>query len=612
VTCVRAQKDFETQLEQYPFDLIISDFSLPGSNGFSALEAAKQKAPHCPFIFFSGTLGEETAIECLKQGATDYVLKDRPGRLGVVIQRAMRELAEAAKLSEAQQRIAEQAALLDKAQDAIWVALLNSQIQYWNHGAERLYGWTVSEVLGRSAKEFLYHDGDGFQLALEPLLENGEWAGEVTRKTKNHGEVVVYARWSLVRSTAGHPHSILAIDTDITERKKMESKFLRAQRMETIGALAGGIAHDLNNALSPIVMGVDVLRAEKIAERRELMLDLMTKSAARCTELVRQILSFARGIRDVPEALDLRHLITEIVGLIESTFPQTIQVRSCVAPGLHRISGNATQLHQVLLNLCVNARDAMPKGGILEITAANIDLVNFMSPWRPAPVSGSFVVVTVSDSGHGMSPEILSKAFNPFFTTKIASQGTGLGLSTVQSIVTSHNGFMEVVSEIGVGSRFTVYLPATAHMQARISPLSESSLPRGKGEQILVVDHEMAILEMSREILEAYQYRVLTANNGAQAMALFNQHHDIQAAIVDWQMPNMDGPTTVRALRRIDPSIRIIGVCDLERELPSENAEPTHINALLQEPYTTKDLLLTLRRALDDENTKHRSEPSKS
>ena len=250
----RSRAEFEAALQQPHYDLILSDYTVPGYGGMSALTDAQEKHPQTPFIFLSGTIGEEAAVESLKRGAVDYVLKDKPGRLASVIHRALREAAEQSERLHHEQQLREQAALLDLARDAIIVTEMGGLVRYWNRGAERLHGWSKEEVLGRTTREFLYPDRSWFNDAVKILHEKGEWSGEVNKRTKSGGELLMRTHWTLVRDSSGQPKSVLSISTDITAAKKLEEQFLRAQRMESIGALAGGIAHDLNNIFSPILI----------------------------------------------------------------------------------------------------------------------------------------------------------------------------------------------------------------------------------------------------------------------------------------------------------------------------------------------------------------------
>ena len=597
---VDTREAFQGALAQGQFDLIISDFSLPAFNGKEALVMARQQRPEVPFIFVSGTIGEEAAVEALKHGATDYVVKDRQSRLASSVQRAVQEARARSERRRAEETIREQASLLDKARDAICVTDMEQRILYWNKGAERLYGWGTLEAVGKNADDLHFHSEASRPVeALKELIRHDEWQGELHKVRKDGRPIVVESHWTLLRNDAGQPRSILVIDTDITDKKRMEAQLLRTQRMESIGALAGGIAHDLNNVLAPILMVAELVR-DKVAdaEGRE-MLDLAKASARRGAEMVKQILSFARGIGGDLEVLQVKHLVNEMVKLVRDTFPRSIQIESNVEGKLHPINGDATQLHQVLLNLCVNARDAMPKGGTLLIEAGNAMFENKRNAMLPQPVSGKYVVLSVADTGCGIPPELRDRIYEPFFTTKEHGKGTGLGLSTVLTIVQSHHGFLELSSEVGRGTVFNVYLPAARTGETGAARTELPAVEMGRGETVLLVEDEAALLEITREMLEAFNYRVLTAGDGAEALALYHQHGgEIGLVVTDMMMPVMDGAALVQELRRIQPQVKIVCVSGLGSKTGSAEIAQLKPRAFLAKPYSAEKLLTTLREVM--------------
>ncbi|HWF18224.1 MAG TPA: ATP-binding protein, partial [Verrucomicrobiae bacterium] len=460
-TCVKTPEELQEALNRPELDLILSDFSMPKFDGLSALRMSRKSRPEVPFIFLSGTIGEEVAIESIKEGATDYVIKDRMSRLPFCVRRAVREAAEASERRRMEERIREQAALLDRAQDAICLNDMSQQILFWNRSAERLYGWKAWEAMGRNCNQLLFQDDlTAPSEALRNLIRKGEWQGELHQITKDRRRIIVESRWTLLRNEGGEPKSILIINTDITEKKQIEAQFLRTQRLETIGALAGGIAHDLNNALTPILMAGSLLRKELPTGDGARLLEMMIGSAQRGAEMVKQILSFSRGVGGTPVPLQVQSLVNEMAQLARKTFSRSIKIEANIAEDLPEVTGNATQLHQVLLNLCVNARDAMPQGGTLTIETSSITLKGATLPDGRRSDPGVYVLIKVSDTGHGIPPEIREKIFEPFFTTKEMGNGTGLGLSTVMGIVKTHGGFLDLTSQVGQGTTFKVYLPS--------------------------------------------------------------------------------------------------------------------------------------------------------
>jgi signal transduction histidine kinase len=416
---------------------------------------------------------------------------------------------------------------------------------------------------------------------------------------RDGAEIVVESRWTLVRDERGQPKSILVINTDVTEKKRMESQFLRAQRMESIGTLAGGIAHDLNNVLSPILMAIDMLRLKTTDESSKKWLDVLRTNAERGGNMVRQVLSFARGVEGERVALQPKHLIKEIVKILRETLPKSIEISFRLSDDLWIISADATQMHQVLMNLCVNARDAMPEGGSISIKAENVFVDENYARMHIEAQPGRFVVINVSDNGPGMTQEVQSRIFEPFFTTKEMTKGTGLGLSTALTIVKSHGGFINVYSELHKGSQFAVYLPALATAGNVDAAAAQTDLPLGHGELILVVDDEESIREITRGTLETFGYTVLTASDGTEALALYaDKKNEIVVVLTDMVMPFMDGPATIRALQRMNPKVKIIAASGLGTAHHAGEGVLEGVSVFLNKPYTAEKLLRTLAEIL--------------
>jgi two-component system cell cycle sensor histidine kinase/response regulator CckA len=503
---------------------------------------------------------------------------------------------------KASEQLREQAALLDQAQDAILVRDLENNILFWNKGAERIYGWTPEEALGQDARSLLFGDETNqFDVAKREVLETGEWGGEMHQQTKDGKGIIVQSRWTLVRDERGEPKSLLVINTDVSRTKRLESQFLRAQRMESIGTLAGGIAHDLNNVLSPILMAVRLLQLKHKDVETARLLEMLERSAERGGDLVKQVLEFARGVEGERIMLQAKHLIREVMKILKDTLPKSIEVQFRAGQDLSVVAGDATQLHQVLMNLCVNARDAMPQGGKLTIEAQNALIDENYARMNLEARPGSYVVIKVADTGTGIPRSNLERIFEPFFTTKAVGLGTGLGLSTVLGIVRSHGGFVNVYSEIGKGTEFRVYLPTADVGASTATTESSPDLPKGRGELILVVDDEPAIREITSRTLENYGYKAMTANDGAEAVAVFAQHKDqVAAVLTDMAMPYMDGPATIRALHKMDPKVRIIASSGLQGNGSQADFAGTPIRAFLPKPYTADKLLNTLADVLKE------------
>ncbi len=506
-----------------------------------------------------------------------------------------RRLEAAKRVADA--RIREQAALIEKAHDAILVRELDGKISYANPSAERLFGWTAGELQNGAVSE-LFADAAATE-ARRVAMERGEWNGELRQRAKSGVVLTLESRWTLLRDDLGQPKGLLIISSDVTEKKQLEAESLRMQRMEAVGALAGGMAHDLNNALAPILMGTQLLRRDSKDENTKRVLSLMESSTRRGADMVRQVLLFARGKQGEFERLEVRPLVKEMEKLARDTFPQNIKVSAHVADDLWPVRGNATQLHQVLLNLCVNARDAMSDGGSLSIAADNVTLDAEAADAISDGRAGEFVVLMVSDTGAGIPPEVLAKIFEPFFTTKPEGKGTGLGLSTSVRIVKAHEGFLSVQSVAGEGTTFEVYLPRLVATSAGDEVEMEVPVSRGNGELVLVAEDDEAVLELLRRSLEEYGYRVVTATNGAEAVSLCKESREPVALVVsDQSMPLMEGSRALAAIQAARPELPAVLLCD-EAAVTKQPGELSLTRVeYLPKPIELHRLLETVSRSL--------------
>jgi hypothetical protein len=500
---------------------------------------------------------------------------------------------------QAEQRMQEQVALLEAANDAIYVRAADYTVTYWNAGAERLFGWPRAEALGRKITDLAGLDSVAFAAARAALLEQGQWTGELTSTGRAGKPVVLFSRWTLLRDEQGRPKEVLAINTDITAQKQLEANYLRAQRLEGIGALAGGIAHDLNNILAPILMVGPLLRETVSDPESRRLINTIESCAQRGADIIKQLLTFARGQPGARAPLPVRHLLNEMQKLVGETFPRNIQARVRVPKDLWPILGDATQIHQALLNLCVNARDALPEGGTLTLAAENVTLDEGYAALEPEAKPGEYVRVSVTDTGTGIAPEHLDRIFDPFFTTKEIGAGTGLGLATVLGIVRGHGGFVHVNSRVGQGTSFELYFPASPEAKAGGTPVREAPPPHGQGELVLVVDDEASVREMVRQILEKHGYRTIVAREGTEALALFGEHRDeVRVVITDMMMPGMDGVKLVRALRQLDARLPILGMTGLGERAGVKGLEALKLPVVLDKPFTMVNLLAAMSQTL--------------
>jgi two-component system cell cycle sensor histidine kinase/response regulator CckA len=714
---------FTESLNSPDYDVILSDFTLGSFTGLDALAIVRERLPDTPFIFLSGTIGEDRAIEALQAGAQDYVLKDGMKRLVSAIRRARRESDESKRrhaaeqasarfamllestpdfvgmaaldgrifyinraglemlglpkerdpgllqlsdlhpketfetirsegipaatrdgnwvgmttllghdgklipvtqiilahkptqgnsgylsiimhdmsgLEAAERRIREQADLLNRARDAIIVTDLAGKVTFWNQGAERLSGLASDAVIGQSLGDIfgpLSHAEIG--MAEKALEGADEWRGEFRLNVNQAKLIVLEVSATLIRDDARRPTSRLYIGTDVTAKKSLEEQFLRAQRLDSIGMLASGIAHDLNNVLAPIFLAAPMLR-EHVTNPVDLsMIATLERSAERGAGLVRQILSFAHGVGGASEPLNVGVLVRDTASVIRQTFPKNIRLEVKVAANLWSVLGNTTQIHQVLLNLCVNARDAMPGGGKLTLRAENCLLDDIASKAIKGATSGTWVVLHVEDSGTGIPPEVIERMWEPFYTTKGVGKGTGLGLSTVRGIVENHKGFIDLKSNPEWGTAFRVYLPAVSAAQQEGGASSRNAhLPRGNGELILIVDDEAQIRDITAAILSRHGYRVIIARDGTEAVALFAPRSaEISMLISDLNMPNLDGAALANVARRLNPNIKVLAMSGLASGGINTEMRPI-AGAFLIKPFKADALLNTVNSLL--------------
>jgi PAS domain S-box-containing protein len=498
------------------------------------------------------------------------------------------------------QKITEQAAMLDQANEAIFLLSLSGRITYMNAAAEALLGWSAADAIGRLNYE-LYPPEDQAAVirGTNETLEKGQWHGELKLHGKLGQEIVVETRRTLIRDEKGAPKAQLSISADVTEKRRSDALALRNQRLESIGTLAGGIAHDLNNVLSPILMSIALLKLKVADDGGRKLLATLEQNAERGAQLVRQVLAFGRGAEGDKMLIQPIHIAREIQQIVRDTFPKTLKFELRAEHSPWTLTGDPTQLHQVLLNLCVNARDAMANGGTLTLRIGNRLLDETYCSMNPGAKPGPYVVISVSDTGTGIPPNIRDRIFEPFFTTKEIGKGTGLGLSTSLGIVQSHGGFITVTSDIGKGTTFTIHLPANAAFgAAEPAAAKQAEPPHGHGERILVVDDEEPILHVAKSTLEGFGYRVDVAPNGAAAVSAYAKSRgSIDVVLTDMAMPIMDGLALAVALKAIDPGVRIIGSSGLD-EGGVAAAARVGILEFIPKPYSAEILLRTIAKVL--------------
>jgi two-component system, cell cycle sensor histidine kinase and response regulator CckA len=602
---VETAVEMQAALDRQAWDIVIADYTLPRFSAPAALELLQDQQQDLPFIIVSGTIGEDAAVAAMRAGAHDYLLKDNLVRLLPAVARELREARERQKRLDAEQALRESEERFRQLAENItesvfWMSeptamkMLYVSPAYepiWGHSGDRLYTNFMEWIEAihpddRQRVETSYFD--------RSLL--GKYDEEYRVIRPDQSIRWIRDRGFPIKNQTGVAYRVVGIAEDITSRKLTESALRRTERLESLGTLTSGIAHDLNNVLTPI-MGIVQLLPKKIGnmdDSTKKLLQILHDSTHRGADLVKQILSFASGVESKPTDIQIGDLLLEIQRIIEQAFPKNIELSLDLPSNIWTISADASMLHQVLINLCVNARDAMPDGGKLSITAENLEVDQSYARMNLDASSGNYVVATVTDTGTGIAAPILDRIFDPFFTTKDIGKGTGLGLSTVVGIVKSHRGFIGVDSEVGKGTRFKVYLPAT--VTSEIAPAIVTTQPEsGQGELILVVDDEVPIQVITTATLEVHGYRVMTASDGIEAIALYAQHQqEIGVVLMDMMMPNLDSITIVRALRKFNPHVQIIAMSGLATSEVVAQTMEEGVKAFLPKPFTATELLTAI------------------
>lgn len=594
IDTVTTREELSVRVWSHNYDVILAEHTLGNASGVEAVEVLRKFRREIPVVLVTGGIGEENVAEALRSGVTDYVAKDRLRRLPIAIRRIIAERLERVdrkRLAEERDRF------FMLSGDLLGILNAKGCILQLNPAWQRTLGHDIEELVKYPLAHWIHpEDQASLKSALSSLSEGASSLEFETRCAAVDGSF----RWLQWRaSSLPRQQLIYATARDVTEKKALEAQLLRAQRIESIGALANGIAHDLNNVLTPILMAVDILQEIATEPRAKKLLNTVHSSAQHGAAMVKQILAFSKGADGEKLPMQIHHLVNQMRDFAHDTFPRSIEIQTRLAPDLWMVKGDTTQLHQVLLNLCVNARDAMPTGGRLVIEVSNRELEEAYTRLHLDARCGPYVVLSVTDTGAGIPQGLIEKIFEPFFTTKDPGRGTGLGLSTVLGIVKGHGGFLNVYSEPGKGTRFTVYLPALISERQVAVPVVDVRRWSGQGEYVLVVDDESSFRDITKSILEKYHYRVLTSNEGADAVALVAQRRgEIALAITDMMMPEMDGASTLKALHKLDPELRLIatsGMSPPERFKPLEDGT---VVPFLLKPYATAKLLQTVHEAL--------------
>lgn len=506
------------------------------------------------------------------------------------------------EIREHEKRLEQQAALLDKAQDAIIVRNVEGIIRYWNRSAERIYGWSAQEAVGRNKLELLKPDQEAFEAATRTLLDTGEWFGQLVHHRKDGSKLTVEASWSLVTGDDGSPEAVLCIDTDITERLALEEQLRQSQRLEAVGQLTGGVAHDFNNLLT-VILGNAELMADQLEDNSRLykLADMTRAAAMRGAELTHRLLAFARRQALEPKIVDVNQLVIGMEGLLRRALPENIDIEVMQSEELWAAFVDPAQLESVLLNLALNAKDAMPEGGQLTIETGNARLDEAYAEHHAEVAPGRYVMVAVSDTGIGIPAESLERVFDPFYTTKEKGKGTGLGLSMAYGFAKQSGGHIKIYSEPGQGTTVKLYLPRANRPGETTSTGQAEESDFSGTEKILVVEDDDMVRSHAESQLRDFGYDVISAPNGAEALEIIRNNPDIDLLFTDVIMSGgINGRDLVDKAKKIRPDLKVLYTSGY-----TENAIVHHgrLDAgvqLLQKPYRRADLARKIRRALSE------------
>jgi two-component system, cell cycle sensor histidine kinase and response regulator CckA len=609
IDVVAAPEEYLRHLERDIYDVVLSDYNIPGWSGMDALLLLRQSGKDIPFILVTGALGEETAVSCMQQGVSDYILKDRLARLPYAIdssigEHRLREERNRAGLAlrQSEERYRE---LVENAIYGIYRETADGRFLQVNPALVRMLGYESSrDLMDLSVLTVYRNPEDRAHLLLEEYDRTGRVLGiEVEWKRKDGLPLLVRLSGRGVPNAAGNLQELEIIVEDVTERRALEKQLHQVRKFEAIGQLAGGIAHDFNNVIGAMMGWAELGSEQAPAESRlsEYFKKIRTQ-ATRAAGLTRQLLAFARRQILEPQDIQLNTVVTDVLSLLEKVIGKDVEIRTSLSPDLALVRADSSQIEQVLMNLCLNARDAMPTGGSLTIKTRNVDLGDDACHRTPGLSPGRHAEMIVTDNGIGMDAKTREHIFEPFFTTKEPGKGTGLGLATVFGIVRQHGGFVSVDSAPGHGTTFRIYLPAVKNAVELARPRSkpEETPFRGGKETLLVADDHEGIREMIRSALEGCGYRVLFAANGEEAIRIFEeQAREISLVVLDVVMPRIGGLEAAKRMRQIRPELAVIFTTGYSADHEALTTVIETGGAVVEKPFDPKKLARRVRELLD-------------
>lgn len=605
---VEEEGPFRSALDEFRPDVVLSDFSLPRFDGLAAVRVTLERHPEIPVIIVTGSINEETAVRCLKAGAVDYLLKEHLGRLPSAVRTALERRQLVRARAAAEQQLRQLVRAVEQSPVSIVITDPTGRIEYVNPKFEGVTGYASEEVLGRNPR--LLKSGqtppEVYRDLWAALSAGREWRGEFVNRKKSGELFWETATISVLRDAEGRVANYVAVKEDVTGAKRAEEalrqtqhQLLQSQKMEAIGRLAGGIAHDFNNLLSVIEGHGEILRAVvgKETPGRKRVEEILW-AADRAASLTRQLLAFTRQQVLKPRVLRLDNVVGEARHMIERVIGEDVTLAVVAPKDLWRVRADPNQIVQILLNLAVNARDAMPRGGTLAITLANAELDDRFAASHPPCTAGPFVMLSVSDTGLGMDAETQRRVFEPFFTTKKAGVGTGLGLSTVYGIVKQSGGFIWVSSAEGRGTTFEIYLPRVDQAEAEVAAAPSAS-PTRPGGRILLVEDDPGVRGLMAELLEARGYTVRAAGSPAEALAWAESSSEpLDLLVTDVVMPGLGGPELADRLGALRPGLRILFVSGYAGDALARHGEIGPGRRFLSKPFSEAALLQGVAEAL--------------
>jgi two-component system cell cycle sensor histidine kinase/response regulator CckA len=603
---VATRDEFVKKLLAESFDVIVTDYRLPGWTGMDALAEMKMLGLNIPVILFTGALGDGVAVESLKRGITDYVLKDQVARLPAAVLRATEEKAlrdaEARALAALRASEARYRGLVQNATyGMLWVST-NDDLLSVNPAFVEMLGYdSPEEVLAIGTTRALYRDRSVRAELSEKYSTSGRLGQTVDWVRKDGKIITVSLNGRRVSDESQNSECLEIIVEDITERIALEKQLMQAQKFEAIGQLAGGIAHDFNNMIGAI-MGWSDIGIEETEEGARLRrhFQKIHQQAERAAALTRQLLAFARRQILEPRNIELNRNVTETINLLDTVIGSNIEIKSTLSPTLSLVRADPTQIEQVLMNLCINARDAMPDGGSLLIETSNVTFDSDYCAHQPYARPGDYVLLSVSDTGTGMDAATLDRIFEPFFTTKELGKGTGLGLATVYGIVRQHDGFTHVYSEVGHGTTFRLYLPVVPLITKSVEIIEDVQPVRGGAETILVAEDHNGLRELAFETLTHLGYAVVVAADGEQAVREFASDPDrFDLLVLDVVLPKLSGPQIYSRICEIKPDVPVIFATGYSADIAALEKAQQQGLPMLQKPYSPRNLAQKIRETLD-------------